>query len=72
VSAMDGVSNRNRVGRPSVARARPSGDTKVFIETDTWKKAQSRAPWAVSIRKCEGGYWAFTSLQAANIWERQV
>jgi hypothetical protein len=66
------MSNRKRSVRPSVALAKPAGDTKVFIETDSWNKAQLRAPWAVSIRKCEGGYWAFSSLQAAKIWDCQV
>jgi hypothetical protein len=65
------MSNRNRAGRPSVALAKPAGDVKVFIATDTWNKAQLRAPWAISIRKCEGGYWAFSSLQALRIWSNQ-
>lgn len=42
-----------------------------FVEAETRSEAETKCPWAAVVRKVEGGYHAFESVQDYETWKRQ-
>ena len=44
---------------------------RLFIDTDTRRKAVEEAPWACKIIRVGGGYLAFESFDDYRMWQNQ-
>ena len=43
-----------------------------FISTTSRKTAVNEMPWATKIKKVDGGYMGFESIDDYNVWQSQT